>query len=488
MSRTRVDETDASITLAGGGTWNGIADNPSYNATLHYNVGAGATFRAVPPAATTCAFLIGCTRNDGPTAVTITVDGVQVATWNLNTGCLSADYRYYWYRSISPPIFLDGLSSHTILATSAGGTFTADGAEYFVAEAATAGRLTSWGHSWPHGYTLGTPATQRFGALIAAALGMTEDNQGVDNADLTNGTINAAGAVSDVQTVAAVGATSGTFQLSVTANGSTQTTPAQNWNVSAATLLAAIQGLSNVGAAQVAIASGTAVNTGSGVALTWQGNLAGIYVPTMAITATSVAGATLTVAQTTAGQPTNPQYASQGNQMPAWMLAELSNTLGLTWTQKPALFVAMHGTNDLGNWLNYDNGNGGLGIPAAGAGYSRRRLTQRMREAFWRVRANTPTAELWAMTQPPPLSADTVANRPIYADINAGILAAAYDATVGASVVECANLLGVQNGGALLYTTDHPNATGHRILANGFIDVYRRAHPEKYGRAAMAVY
>jgi hypothetical protein len=487
VSRTQVDESTATFVLNGAGWAADFAANqsPSYLGTLHVTTTTGDSATITPPAATTCVLILGSARQSGPSAATITVDGTPYATWNLNTGALFADTRYFWFRTLSPPIILTPGTAHTIVVTNSGGSMALDGAEYYIAEAATAGRLTSWGHSWPHGYTLGAPTTQRFGALIAAALGMTEDNQCIDNEDLTNGTL-ATVAANDVQTIAAVGATAGTFTLPVQAGGSTQTTGSLNWNASAATVLAALQGLSNVGAGQVAV-SGTAVNAAGGLVVTFQGALAGqlvfLITPTIG---TAFVGASLTVTHTTIGQPVNPQYASQGNNEPGWMFAESGVSVGATWNQKPSLFLALHGINDSGNWNLYDLGNGGS-IPAAGIGYSARRFTQRLKEAFWRVKANCPTAELWAMTQPPSLSSDTPANGALFAAINAAIIAAATDPTINANLCDVRNLLGVQNGGAALYTSDHPNATGHVILANAFLDAYRRKHTEKYGQVATVV-
>jgi hypothetical protein len=75
-----------------------------------------------------------------------------------------------------------------------------------------------------------------------------------------------------------------------------------------------------------------------------------------------------------------------------------------------------------------------------------------------------------------------------YAAINAAIVTAATDPTVGANVVFCESLLGVANGGTAIYTSDHPNSTGHNYLYLAFMDAYRRAHPEKYGQVAYAAY
>jgi hypothetical protein len=322
---------------------------------------------------------------------------------------------------------------------------------------------------------------------------MTEDNQGVDNEDLANGTI-AASAITDVQTIT-VDATGGTFTLTLlnptTGAALTTGTISGVTTTTAATVQTAIRA---IGAPYASITVAGA--NGGPYAVT----MAGItgFVPLMTANSGSLTGGTThtaSIVHTTIGQTANNQYLSQGNAVPGWMLAEnysqVANS-GAAWSRTPALFLAMHGTNDRSNWGQYDLGQGGAAV--AGVGYSQARFTQRYKEAFWRVKTLIPTCELWAMTQPPPLSinAPTTGNwptyGPIYASINAAIVAAATDPTINANVVFCESLLGYNNGGALLYGSDHPNTTGHAILYQAFMDAYRRAHPEKYGMIAFASY
>jgi lysophospholipase L1-like esterase len=178
--------------------------------------------------------------------------------------------------------------------------------------------------------------------------------------------------------------------------------------------------------------------------------------------------------------------------IPSWQLAEgytQSANSGATWARTPALFVGIHGINDLTSWNAYDTVGVGGG-PAAGVGWSHARFAQRLREVFWRVKANCPTCELWMLTQAPSDAGDTAANRPVFADINAAIIQACSDPTVNANVADVSLVLGKQNGGATLYGTDdaHPNATGHLLVADAFMAAYRRKHTELYGRTGIAIF
>lgn len=488
MSRTLIDENVAGFALGGSGAWASASAGDqlaSYNGTLHTNGTTGGTATLTPPSATTCVLILGCARLDGPTVCTITVDGAFYATWNLNTGASAGDNRFYWFRTLCAPILLAAGTSHTIVVTNtSGGTFALDGAEYYVAEAATVGRMTAGLHSWETGYP--SVAGIAWSSLVATALGLTADHQGVNNEDLANG-VNAAAAVNDVQTVT-VDATGGTFTLTLInpQTGASYTSGALGGatTTTAATIQTTLRATNAIYNAITVTGS-----NGGPYTVTMLGGVGGVLVPLMAANSASLTGGTThtaTIAHTTKGQTSNPQYNTAGaNTTPGWMLAEAYGTAaneGLTWPRTPALFAAICGINDFGVWNTNDTG-----TPAAGVGYSARRFAQRLKEIFWRIKANCPTAELWAMTQPPSLSSDVAASWSTFAAINGAIIAAATDPTVQANVCDVRTLLGVANGGASLYGSDHPNAAGHAILANAFLAAYRAKHTELYGQVATAI-
>lgn len=100
----------------------------------------------------------------------------------------------------------------------------------------------------------------------------------------------------DVQTIGVGAATAGTFPLSVTLGGSTQTASGIAFNALASAVQTALQGLSNVGSGNVTV---------TGTAPTWVATfgsaLANKNVPTMATSSASLTGGTATVTHTTPG-------------------------------------------------------------------------------------------------------------------------------------------------------------------------------------------
>ncbi len=108
-------------------------------------------------------------------------------------------------------------------------------------------------------------------------------------------------AVNEVQTVTITGTpTGGTFKLSFAG----QTTSAIAYNASAATVIAALEALSNIGSGNVA--GGGGALPGTAVTITFQGALAGVNVPMMLTADVALTGGTspaIAVTETTAGKP-----------------------------------------------------------------------------------------------------------------------------------------------------------------------------------------
>jgi hypothetical protein len=510
MSRVQMDAPATNFVLGGSGTWVGApaADQlASYGGTLSNNSSVGATATVTPTTnAQATAFILGCARNDGATQIDIAVNGVVVATWSLWNGVAAGvgNNGFHFFRTLSPPIALPtgGAIATITLTNVSGGAMALDGAEFFTPEAVVANRVTGDGHSWMLGYdsaqAFPIPLNFHFLQTIAARLGMVEDNQGVNNEDMTNGGNNAA-AVTDVQTIS-FDATGGTFQGTLTnpATGATGTFAATAWNATAATLQTNIRALG-------APWAGVTVTGGAGAAFVV--TMAGVtgYVPLMTLNTASLTGGTnhtAYVGHTTQGSATsNPQYNPQGNAQPAWVLAEQQYggaNNGLAWSRNPAVFVLMHGINNYQNWLLLENGNGG-GVPAAGPLYEMRRYRQRQWEILARVHAQCPAAELYVVNQPPSLSSDPVpqntgpgkpytteaarvAGAQIYGEMNLAIALGASDPLVPTTLVDVSQLLGWQNGG-IAYQGDnaHPVLGGHTLIANAFMEKYRQRHQEKYG-------
>jgi hypothetical protein len=488
MTRTVVQQTDASVTLAGSGTWNTNADFNASGGSFAVNASSGATASiAVPTTAKTVHPMVRFYHNGSP-LVSVYLDGVLQYTASVNNGTTQTSANFWFYRALLPPIVIPTPGAgHTILISNgASQGLSIDGYEWYTADAKVAGRLTIGGsnHSWASGYLLAAPASQRYGALIAAGIGMTEENFAIPNQDMTNGRGGTAAGYNN-WSFAAVGATAGTVQLTVIVNGNAQTTATPlNFNDTKATVLAAIQGLSNVGAAQCALnaGSGATINAAGGVTVVFQGTLATTDVIVIPTIGTAFAPSPASDFHITLG---NPQYQNNGNDVPGWMIAEAGYG---TWSRDPDVYVTIAGgVNELGVYTLYDTGSVPLSIPAAGAGYGKGRYIQRKKEELWRVKANCPTAELWVVTSAPSLTGDTAANRAMLADMNAALRTVAADPTINANVCDIATVLGIANGGAQLYTTDHPNLIGHRLIADAFLASYRAAHPEKYGQAALAL-
>jgi lysophospholipase L1-like esterase len=133
--------------------------------------------------------LLTATRTGSNNVVSVAVDGVAQPTWNQSAFTTNAGATWSgagltqpvgWYQSCYQPIrFANTAITHTITLGIVSGTLALDSVEFYTSAATTAGKLLSAGHSIPAGAQLGSPGTQRFGALVAAFLGMTETNTAV---------------------------------------------------------------------------------------------------------------------------------------------------------------------------------------------------------------------------------------------------------------------------------------------------------------------
>ncbi len=135
-------------------------------------------------------------------------------------------------------------------------------------------RVMSWGVDFNVGPTLLAGATALLYGTAAAPTGTPAD---------------------EVQTIT-VTATGGTFTISFTFEGLTETTPALAWNATAAVVLAALEALRPVKPGNVTVALAGGVYT-----ITFTGDLAKANVPALVVDGAALSGGTATVATTTAG-------------------------------------------------------------------------------------------------------------------------------------------------------------------------------------------
>lgn len=179
MTMTRIDQIDASVTLGGGHWGSAVADANAVGGTYARTTTNGDTATIVIPAGPSTAIL-QCTRlstGGAPTIVNTTLGSAPV-TWDQTSGTNNAAAGWVVSKACSPPIALNPAVPNTIVVTAAGGGATLDAYEKYTPSAITAGRLTVAGHSITQGAFITSPTTNRFTALAATWLGMTEDNTG----------------------------------------------------------------------------------------------------------------------------------------------------------------------------------------------------------------------------------------------------------------------------------------------------------------------
>ncbi len=194
MSRlTRLEAgttTDPKISVSGG--WTAVGDGAASGSSYLYSATAGntATITIDAGLGVTSVLLVGANTNNNGVA-TISVNGVVVQTWNQQNYSTAAST---WYRTCAAPVVLTPTQSSngcTIVLTVVSGTVILDAVDRYTTSGVTTGRLTTFGHSIVAGGQ-GTGTSQvttasRFGGLLAAALGMVEDNQGVVGEAISNG-------------------------------------------------------------------------------------------------------------------------------------------------------------------------------------------------------------------------------------------------------------------------------------------------------------
>jgi lysophospholipase L1-like esterase len=176
---TRIDQTDGSVTLGGGHWGSAVVDTNAVSGSYAKTTTNGDTATIVIPSGPSTVIL-QCTRlstGGTPTIVNSTTGSTPV-TWDQTSGTSNAAAAWVISKSCSPPIALNPAVANTIVVTAAGGGATLDAYEKYTPSAITAGRLTVAGHSIPAGAIIASPTTNRFTALAAAWLGMTEDNTG----------------------------------------------------------------------------------------------------------------------------------------------------------------------------------------------------------------------------------------------------------------------------------------------------------------------
>lgn len=147
-------------------------------------------------------------------------------------------------------------------------------------------------------------ATIAWGAISASSGETLSDGTYVASGEkaIRYGTIMVPITTAEVQTVT-IDATGGTWNLSVTYGGSTQTASGLAWDISAADLVAAVEDLTNVGEGRVSITLSSLVYT-----ITFAAIMGDVAIMTTTDSLTGGAG-TATVANVTAGIATGGMWA-----------------------------------------------------------------------------------------------------------------------------------------------------------------------------------
>lgn len=188
MTRTRIEAESGSASLVyTGAGWTTAADanasGGSYRASAVNGNSVAITVPNTPAGINYC--LLGNVQGTYGGTPTITKNGAALpasfpASWSMANFTTNTAAANFWYQSTTyPPIPCTAGDVITFMV--AGGGANLDYVEFYSPSAPVAGRITPFGHSIVAGYGLTTPATQRWSAVLAAMLGMAEDNQGVNS-------------------------------------------------------------------------------------------------------------------------------------------------------------------------------------------------------------------------------------------------------------------------------------------------------------------
>jgi lysophospholipase L1-like esterase len=428
------------FTLAGSGwapTSNALASGGAYHSTSH----AGDTC-TITVAAGIIGVLLLCVRLAEGNAATVTVDGVAQANWSQRSFTTNASATWSnagatppvpWWQSAYQPIFFANTGiAHTIVLGIASGTITIDAMETYTAESVVAGRVTAFGNSIVAGATLGSPSVQRFGALVAAALGSgySEDNHGISGEILAFQSSTNVGFGWQRAAMGSQGGTGASATATVSGGaltGFTGLVGGSGWSPSQPPYVAIGPGSTGVfSAAAHAVVTGTAVTS----------------LPVDA------GGTLYTVAPTV--------------------------TIGNTWwPQTPELALLMPTLNDLNFY--------GTADPGGGLGYVLESVKQRLREMIWRMQLNSPgTLVVYgSLTYQPAAAGANEALKLVWNAALSGVLAEPGMSLGGTPPVgiDCYWPLANGGGAGVINGTDftHPTAAGHKLLAAEILTAIGRA-------------
>ena len=427
MSRTVLDLTG----VTGGaqaytGSWGTVSAADAYGGSYLSSTVNGATCTITVAAGVTGVLLTG-TFLSTDYRPTVAVDGGTPQVWrqyNYTTSAAATysvggnPYTVPWYQAAFPPIrFTNTAVSHTIVVTAANGGCSLDSVEFFTAEAATAGKLLVGGDSRAFGTDLPSYTTQRWGAILAGMLAMTETNRGIGGTALIYDNVG-------------VGGSAGWKRNAAVGTGSAATGTFSGGQVT---------GL-------------TAITGGSG----WFGE------PWVTFTGGGGSGADGFASVNSAGAVTGYSSADPGTGYTSAPAAVFSNHF---WAEKPALFAYQMGINDF-------NGFGGTD-PGGALGFAREQTKQRLREVVWRMALNVPATPLILVSMTPANDAAN-ANRFLWGADQAAVIA-----EESVSNLYYANVWDtVMNSGfpTNLYSNIHPKETVTPLMAS---EIYRQLRQQQ---------
>jgi hypothetical protein len=458
VSRTIYEVETASQWAAGGSGWTTQASINASGGSYRYTSVVNDTYTFSVPAGTTCVLLNGVRLSQNGSASVSVDGGVQPDLWNLNDYTTATAFGgsftvqgitvpVAWHRSLYRPIYLDPTVSHTIVVKSLGGMMGLDCAECYIAESIVPGRVTTLGHSISNGTALGSPTTQRASALLAATLGGLDDNHGYGSSNLTYDNSNTGTYPAPIGWKQAQG-DAGDFvggyitSVTVTDGGAYSTGPT--------------------------IAVVSPITTGAGASLS----------PVLTGTSPNISVASVTINNrgTTpyAGGFSAVAFNGSGSRGAAATVVysaynDLSNGSNW-WGRAPEVALFWHGHNDAQLLPTTD--------PGGGLGYGQQIFRQRMREALWRMNANSPNTIILVvgMTWYNVIAPAAMASQRTYL----GMEAVCAEPTIrNTKYLNMADI--IANNGGVNCTADGPspglhlNVYGHNFVYLAALDAYYRA-------------
>jgi hypothetical protein len=448
-----------------GGTWATVSDANASGGSYLSSSSVGATQTlTIPISSGITGILLLCSRVARTGVATVTVDGVvQADTWvqdNFTTAAATTGQTYAngltqpiaWQRTAYRPIyFANPALAHTVVITVVTGPVTVDAVETYIAVAtATAGRITTMGHSIPAGS--GVTTAQRFPALLAAMLGGTDDNHCFGGSGLlydTGATL--VDAIGWQQAEGGVGSVNGNM------TGCLVTSP-------------------GTGYLAIPTVTYSAPQDPRGVTTTGSCTLSGTTIQFMTITNAGrgyTSGPTVTFTPTSGGSGAAAGPGTFTN-------LDVYSLGAHWWGRTPEYAILSHGLNDANVFA--------AGDPGGGLGYVRQLFTQRAREQFWRMNLNSPATFILALGITYTSGASTPTGLALHIQWSNLIAAAANDPTVtNALYVDMLPVLLNAGGTATAISQDgtHPTVLGHQILATALMPALQRVRARPSSRGGL---